>query len=214
MSLEKIVEEAMAGRPLEMKEAFEAEIQKRIQEALEARFTEMMEAKAEDDEDEDEDDDEEDEDDEDMKESFNLDEEALDFIDSMLDEGHDIDDIIDSIVEQELDEGSIKGSGTDRKAQLKKAYRDGEQKTRDFYKNKITKAPRTSDKGIKKAFQGGANAGDGSPTAKGGARSKPQDKLKGTEHDQSNVSPTSKSFRSTHRSKMYNIKTNKPKLPK
>lgn len=61
MSLEKIVEEAMAGRPLEMKEAFGEEIQKRIQEALEARFVEMMEAKAKDDEDEDEDD-EEDED--------------------------------------------------------------------------------------------------------------------------------------------------------
>jgi len=64
MSLEKIVAEAMAGRPLEMKEAFEEEIQTRITEALEAKYIEMMEAKkADDDEDEDEDDDDEAEDD-------------------------------------------------------------------------------------------------------------------------------------------------------
>ena len=43
MSLEKIVAEAMAGRPLEMKEAFEEEIQGRIQEALEAKYMEMAE---------------------------------------------------------------------------------------------------------------------------------------------------------------------------
>ena len=42
MSLEKIVAEAMAGRPLEMKEAFEEEIQTRIEAALEARAEELM----------------------------------------------------------------------------------------------------------------------------------------------------------------------------
>jgi sugar-specific transcriptional regulator TrmB len=68
MSLEKIVEEAMAGRPLEMKEAFAEEIQKRIQEALEARFVEMMEAKSKDDEDEDDEDEDEDDEDEDEDE--------------------------------------------------------------------------------------------------------------------------------------------------
>jgi len=74
MSLEKIIEEAMAGRPLEMKEAFEEEIQARVQAALEQKYVEMMEAKADDDdededdadEDEDEDEDEDDDDDEKM----------------------------------------------------------------------------------------------------------------------------------------------------
>tara|TARA_R110001606_G_scaffold180695_1_gene327398 strand:- start:2872 stop:3138 length:267 start_codon:yes stop_codon:yes gene_type:complete len=61
MSLEKIVAEAMAGRPLEMKEAFGEEIQTRIQLKLEEKYVEMMEAKeADEDEDEDEDDDEDD----------------------------------------------------------------------------------------------------------------------------------------------------------
>jgi phosphopantothenoylcysteine synthetase/decarboxylase len=74
MSLEKIVAEALAGRPLEMKEAFEAEIQTRIQARLEAEYMDMIEAKGKkeddedmedddtEDEDEDEDEDEEDED--------------------------------------------------------------------------------------------------------------------------------------------------------
>ena len=58
MSLEKIVAEAMAGRPLEMKEAFGEEIQNRIQLKLEEKYVEMMEAKeADEDEDEDEEDD-------------------------------------------------------------------------------------------------------------------------------------------------------------
>tara|TARA_B110000503_G_scaffold49614_1_gene80569 strand:+ start:397 stop:657 length:261 start_codon:yes stop_codon:yes gene_type:complete len=68
MSLEKIVAEAMAGRPLEMKDAFAEEIEVRIQASLEEKYMEIMEAKKakddEDDEDEDEDD-VEDEDDED-----------------------------------------------------------------------------------------------------------------------------------------------------
>jgi|SaaInl47_10m_RNA_FD_contig_31_2906140_length_860_multi_3_in_0_out_0_2 hypothetical protein len=59
MSLEKIVAEAMAGRPLEMKEAFGEEIQTRIQLKLEEKYIDMMEAKeADEDEDEDEEDDE------------------------------------------------------------------------------------------------------------------------------------------------------------
>ena len=64
MSLEKIVAEALAGRPLEMKEAFEEEIQTRIQARLEAEYMNVLESKDED-EDEDEDEDDEDEDDED-----------------------------------------------------------------------------------------------------------------------------------------------------
>ena len=67
MSLEKIVAEAIAGRPLEMKEAFEEEIQTRIQARLEEKYMEMTEAKAEEDEDE-EDMDDEDMDDEDEDE--------------------------------------------------------------------------------------------------------------------------------------------------
>jgi hypothetical protein len=64
MSLEKIVAEAMAGRPLEMKDAFAEEIESRIQDRLEEKYLEIMEAKKAKDEDEDEDDmDDEDEDD-------------------------------------------------------------------------------------------------------------------------------------------------------
>jgi len=59
MSLEKIVAEAMAGRPLEMKEAFAEEIQERIVARLEEKYMEMTEAKCDDD-DEDEDEDEDD----------------------------------------------------------------------------------------------------------------------------------------------------------
>ena len=68
MSLEKIVAEAMAGRPLEMKEAFEEEIQNRIQAALEEKAEaiiageEELEEEASDEEDDDEDEDEDDED--------------------------------------------------------------------------------------------------------------------------------------------------------
>ena len=66
MSLENIVKEAVEGRPLGLKEAFEEEMEKRILAALEEKATAaMMEADEEDDEDdedEDEDDDEEDED--------------------------------------------------------------------------------------------------------------------------------------------------------
>lgn len=74
MSLEKIVEEAVQGRPLEMKEAFEEVIEQRIIAALEAKYAEMYglvdeedleESKDEDEEDEDEDEDDDDEDEED-----------------------------------------------------------------------------------------------------------------------------------------------------
>lgn len=74
MSLEKIVAEAMAGRPLEMKEAFEEEIQARIVARLEEKYIEMTESSDEDDLeeelelDESEDEDDEDEDDEDEDE--------------------------------------------------------------------------------------------------------------------------------------------------
>ena len=61
MSLEKIVAEAMAGRPLEMKEAFEEEIQTRITSKLEEKYVEMMEAKSKDDDEDEDDDDDEDE---------------------------------------------------------------------------------------------------------------------------------------------------------
>ena len=81
MSLEKIVAEAMAGRPLEMKEAFEEEIQTRIQTALEEKAEAMLagdeeleeeveeelEEAADEDDDEDEDDEDEDEDEDDRK---------------------------------------------------------------------------------------------------------------------------------------------------
>ena len=64
-----MVQEAMAGRPLEMKEAFEEEIQNRITTKLEEKYVEMMEAKAKDEDEEEvedeEDESEEDEDDED-----------------------------------------------------------------------------------------------------------------------------------------------------
>ena len=76
MSLEKIVAEAMAGRPLEMKDAFAEEIESRIQDRLEEKYLEIMEAKKAKDEDEDEDDmdddedDDEDEDEDDDKPAF------------------------------------------------------------------------------------------------------------------------------------------------
>ena len=87
MSLEKIVAEAMAGRPLEMKEAFEEEIQTRIQAALEEKaeaiiageeeleeeasdeeLDEKYKMKKEEDDDEDDEDEDEDEDDDDEDE--------------------------------------------------------------------------------------------------------------------------------------------------
>lgn len=64
MSLEKIVEAAMSEKPLDLKEAFEVEVEERIMAALAEKYKKAMEAKDEDD-DEDDDDADEDEDDED-----------------------------------------------------------------------------------------------------------------------------------------------------
>lgn len=64
MSLEKIVAEAMAGKPLEMKEAFQEEISARVTAALEEKYKKAMEAKDADEDSDDEDaDEDEDEDD-------------------------------------------------------------------------------------------------------------------------------------------------------
>ena len=109
MSLEKIVQEAMAGRPLEMKEAFQEEIQTRMAEALEEKFVSVMEAKSkdadedddaddedkdapkskDDDEDEDDNDDDSDSDDEDDKPAFlkKKNEEVEEASDETLEEG-------------------------------------------------------------------------------------------------------------------------------
>jgi len=87
-------------------------------------------------------------------------------------------------------EGSIKGSGTDRKAVLKKAYRSGEDNTRAFYGAKKTIAApkgmrdlkkydaKHKDKGIEKAYNAGKH-GDysGNPAIKGKERMKPQSNL-------------------------------------
>lgn len=63
MSLENIVKEAVEGRPLGLKEAFEEEMEKRILAALEEKATAaMMEADEEDDEDDEDEDDDDDED--------------------------------------------------------------------------------------------------------------------------------------------------------
>ena len=86
-------------------------------------------------------------------------------------------------------EGSIKGSGTDRKAVLKKAYRAGEDDTRAYYGAKKTIAvpkgmkdlkkydSKHKDKGIEKAYNAGKH-GDysGNPAIKGKERMKPQSK--------------------------------------
>lgn len=90
----------------------------------------------------------------------------------------------------EFREASIKGSGTDRKAVLKKAFRAGEDDTRGFYGAKKTiKAPKGmrglknyepthKDKGIAKAYNAGKH-GDlsGNPEIKGKERMKPQSNL-------------------------------------
>lgn len=71
MSVEKIIQSALANEPVQMKKHFEEEIAGRVTAALEAKYQEMSEAKVkEEDEEEDEDevekdDDEEEEEDED-----------------------------------------------------------------------------------------------------------------------------------------------------
>jgi hypothetical protein len=68
MSLEKIAQMALENKPLEMKEAFEQEMQTRIQAALEEKYKKAMKAEADEDEDDDEDEDEDEDDDEDEDE--------------------------------------------------------------------------------------------------------------------------------------------------
>lgn len=79
-----------------------------------------------------------------------------------------------------VDEGSIKGSGTDRKSVLKKAYRSGEQDTRQFNTPggaATNKPKRGSDATVKKAYQAGRDSEQGGSAYKGKRRSKPQDTL-------------------------------------
>ena len=59
---------ALENKPLEMKEAFEQEMQTRIQAALEEKYKKAMKAEADEDEDDDEDEDEDEDDDEDEDE--------------------------------------------------------------------------------------------------------------------------------------------------
>lgn len=123
---------------------------------------------------------------------------------------------VEELDEDELDEGSIKGSGADRKAQLKKSYRAGEQNTRDFYGDvdKLTPATKIKDKGISKAFKAGASTGRGSPTDTGAERSQSGDRLKGSEHSKSGYSGKYAS-KNAHDDKMYKLSISKPskKLP-
>ena len=83
-------------------------------------------------------------------------------------------------------EASIKGSGTDRKAQLKKAYRAGEHDTDRFYgdrgrshTNTIPKPKHMrKDKNLAKAYKAGQDADQSIKPPTGAERSKPQDALK------------------------------------
>jgi len=108
---------------------------------------------------------------------------------------------------EELEEGSIKGSGTNRKAMLKKAYRRGETKTRDFYQGKISSAPKSYDAGQKAAFKKGTMSNQGSPAAQGSDRSGSQDRLKDTEHSKQTGMPSI----SKHRNKKHALTFSKPR---
>lgn len=69
MSLEKIVQTALAEQPIEMKEAFDEAMKERIAAALEEKYKKMTkESEVEDDEDEDESEEDEDDEDEDKDE--------------------------------------------------------------------------------------------------------------------------------------------------
>lgn len=69
MSLEKIVQTALAEQPIEMKEAFDEAMKERIAAALEEKYKKMAkESEVEDDEDEDESEEDEDDEDEDEDE--------------------------------------------------------------------------------------------------------------------------------------------------
>jgi len=129
---------------------------------------------------------------------------------------------------EELEEGSIKGSGTNRKAELKKAYRAGERDTRNFLypkddkpkvkgtppqpKNKSAKGMSKNIAGIKKAYKAGRDAGDGSATPVGKARQGSQDALRGTDKVHSfykDARPEVKK-KIKHDTKMYMIRKSKP----
>ena len=87
---------------------------------------------------------------------------------------------------ESVKEGSIKGSGTDRKAQLKRAYRSGEHSTDRFYgdrgRSKANTIPKPKgmrkDKNLAKAFKTGEYADQSLKPPTGAERSKPQDALK------------------------------------
>lgn len=68
MSIETIIKEALAGNPVEMKEAFEEEIQKRVEAAVAEAYKKAAMKKEEDEDDDDDDEDEDEDDDEDEDE--------------------------------------------------------------------------------------------------------------------------------------------------
>jgi len=110
---------------------------------------------------------------------------------------------------EEIEEGSIKGSGTDRKSMLKKAYRRGETSTRDLHgkDRKITSAPKSYDATQNKAFKSGTQSNQGSPAAQGAKRSQSQDRLKDTEHSKLTNMPSI----TKHRNKKHALNFSKPR---
>ena len=111
--------------------------------------------------------------------------------------GNKVSDALLDAIEQVTKEASIKGSGTDRKAILKKAFRAGEKQDQSAFTGKkpAIRAPKGmkgrmksgkmdafsakhKDKGIEKAYQAGFH-GDhsGNTPEKGKARMKPQSNL-------------------------------------
>ena len=111
--------------------------------------------------------------------------------------GNKVSDALLDAIEQVTKEASIKGSGTDRKAILKKAFRAGEKQDQSAFTGKkpAIRAPKGmkgrmksgkmdafsakhKDKGIEKAYQAGFH-GDhsGNKPEKGKARMKPQSNL-------------------------------------
>jgi hypothetical protein len=113
MSLEKIVQEAMAGRPLEMQEAFQEEIQIRMAEALEEKFVSVMEAKSKDEDDDEDDEDEDapkskdDDEDEDAPKSKDDDEDDDDKPAFLKKKNEEVEEAFD----ETLEEGPFKGIG-------------------------------------------------------------------------------------------------------
>ena len=122
--------------------------------------------------------------------------------------GKTMNDLLAAVNEvvQKKNEGSIKGSGTDRKAVLKKAYRAGEAEAgRGAHQKPSIRAPkgmkgRTSrgnmdafkakhkDKGVEKAYKAGFH-GDysGNAPAKGKERMKPQSNLPKTKYQRQGI---------------------------